>query len=207
MSDTNPTGSAPREVIAWSDSDLVKRHPSIQSPAQTMLVLIDMQERLMEVMRERFEIIRHAEMLLRAASLLRVPIVMTEQYPKGLGRTDRRLASALSHAATFEKTSFSALGDAAFASHLEAAAPTHVDLIGIETHVCVAQTALDLKVRGYEVSIAADAVSSRRALDKDLALKRLAAAGITITTAEAIIFEWLVRAGTPEFKEILKIVR
>jgi nicotinamidase-related amidase len=207
MSETNGFASTPREVLAWTDIDLVKRHPSIQSRAKSMLVVIDMQERLMEVMRERFEIIRHAEMLLAAAGVLGVPIVMTEQYPKGLGRTDRRLARALEHATTFEKTSFSALGDEAFAGHLEKAAPVHINLIGIETHVCVAQTALDLKVRGYEVAVAADAVSSRRAIDKNLALKRLSAAGITITTAEAVIFEWLERAGTPEFKEILKIVK
>lgn len=161
----------------------------------------------MESMLDKLEIIARAETLLKAAVVLGIPVAVTEQYPKGLGRTDSRLAPALEHASFFEKTSFSALGDDEFSGFLEKTGPRHVGLLGIETHVCVAQTALDLKVRGYEVSVAADAVSSRRAIDKNLALHRMTDAGVIVTTAEALIFEWLERAGTPEFKEILQIVK
>lgn len=193
--------------VGWTDIQLVKRHPSILPRGRTVLVLIDLQERLMGTM-HAVEALRDGVVrLLKAAEILDLPLVVTEQYRKGLGPTDAALQPHLGRAHTLEKLSFSAVGNREFVEHLERLAPTHVLLAGIETHVCVAQTALDLSVRGFRVSVAADAVSSRRPADRETALARLRAAGITVATTEALIFELTEQAGTAEFKKILELVR
>lgn len=193
--------------VGWTDIQLVKRHPSILPRGRTALVLIDLQERLMGAM-HAVEALREGVLrLLKAAEILDLPLVVTEQYRKGLGATDSALQPHLGRAHTIEKLSFSAVGNQEFVGHLDRLAPTHILLAGIETHVCVAQTALDLSVRGLKVSVAADAVSSRRAADRETALARLRAAGITVSTTEALIFELAEQAGTEEFKKILTIVR
>jgi nicotinamidase-related amidase len=139
--------------------------------------------------------------------MLGVRAVLTEQYPKGLGRTPPDLAGILPPA--HEKTAFSCCGCPSFTSLVDSPAdPIHaVILCGLETHVCIAQTALDLLARGLRVSIAVDAVASRHAIDHDTGLRRLEAAGAVLTTTEAILFEWLRDAAHPQFRAVQKLVR
>lgn len=185
----------------------MRRHESILPRATTALLVIDMQGRLLPAITGREEIIERTEFLLAAARVLGIPVIYSEQYPKGLGATDQRLLAHLGAARCVEKMTFSTIGVATMDALLDELRPTHLLVAGIETHVCVAQSVLDLIVRNFRVSIAEDAVSSRRASDRSTALERMRTAGATITTAEAAVFELLEAAGTAEFKEILKLVK
>jgi nicotinamidase-related amidase len=195
------------EALVWTEADLAKRHPSILERRGTIAVMIDLQEKLVGAMIRRYDILARASFLIEAMRLLGIPLLVTEQYPKGLGPTDRRLAGLLDEALFFEKLSFSAICDERFVAWIEEHRPTRVLLFGVETHVCVAQTALDLVARGIGVTIAADAVASRRDEDHRIALERLRTSGVVIGTAESAVFELLREAGTPEFKSVLKLVR
>lgn len=195
------------EPLSWTDIDLIKRHPSIMTRAGAALLVIDMQEKLLNTIKDRYDLLQRTELLIEAAKVLSVPVLLTEQYPKGLGGTHKQLEPYLEHVQTFEKCSFSAAGEESFLSTLKSMDLRHIAIAGIETHVCVCQTALDLKVRGYEVSVCADAVSSRNTRDRDVAIERMKNAGVIITTVEALIFELLEKSGGAEFKAILKLIK
>ena len=176
------------------------------SPATTLVAVVDIQERLIPAIPAAPGVLARAIRLARAARLLDVRTALTEQYPKGLGPTPPELASLLPPALT--KTAFSCCGCDAFTALIDAPPhPLHaVVLCGLETHVCIAQTAFDLLARGLRVFIAADAVASRHALDHDIGLRRLESSGAVLTTTEAILFEWLRDASHPHFKAIQKLV-
>jgi hypothetical protein len=142
---------------------------------------------------------------LDGARILSVPVFGTEQYPKGLGRTADELASRLG--ATREKVVFSCTPVLGWGHAAEIADDRdQVVVAGMETHVCVMQTVLDLIAGGFRVYVPADAVASRSELDWRIALDRMASSGATITTVESVLFEWCERAGTPEFKDIQKLI-
>ena len=169
--------------------------------AESTLVVIDMQERLAAAMAARDEIIRATGILLEAAGRLDVPVVVTEQYPKGLGATIAQVASKLPAACTrVEKTCFSG-------SRMLTLTRPQVVLAGMEAHVCVLQTALDLAADGREVFIAADAVCSRTEANRANALARMERAGIVITNSESIVFEWLRDAAHEQFRAISRLIR
>jgi nicotinamidase-related amidase len=172
-------------------------------PATSLLAVIDVQERLLAVMPEADRIVGRCTRLAEAAALLGVRSVLTEQYPQGLGPTPVALAAQLPAAAA--KTTFSCCGCGAFAT---ACAPDVASVVvaGLETHVCVAQTALDLLASGMAVFVAVDAVAARHALDHEIALRRLEAAGAVLVTTEAVIFEWARSADHPRFKELRELV-
>ncbi len=136
-----------------------------------------------------------------------MPILVSEQYKKGLGETHRKIGDAAGDATRMEKMTFSCCGDDAMRRAMADEKRKQVVLIGIETHVCVLQTALDLLVLGIQPVLAVDAVGSRRPLDHDVALGRMRQAGIVLSTVESLIFELTQRSGTPEFKQILQLVR
>jgi nicotinamidase-related amidase len=181
------------------------------------LAAIDLQERLMPAMWESGAVAERAARLVKGFRILGAPIVVTQQYTKGLGPTiagvlgalTDELAEGLGRAdfSPVEKTSFSAMGEPGFAGRLEALGKKAVAICGVEAHVCVSQTALDLLAAGYDVYVAADCVSSRREGDRSVALARLAAAGAAVTTCEAILFEMLGGAGEPGFKQISALVK
>jgi len=173
------------------------------TPATSMLAVIDVQERLLAVMPEADRIVHRCGRLATAATILGVKAVLAEQYPKGLGPTPPALAAALPPPAT--KMSFSCCGCEGFTGALTPEITTVV-LAGLETHVCIAQTALDLLARGLGVCLAVDAVASRHALDHEIALRRLEAAGVVLSTSEAIVFEWCRSAEHPQFQRIRKLV-
>ena len=176
----------------------------------SQLVLVDLQERLAPAIHEFWAIVDQVSKLIEAAATLGVPIVVSEQYVAGLGPTVEPLRSALRENAKFEKTSFSCMGDSGLGDHIARAAQagrSQVVLVGIEAHVCVLQTALDLRSAGYNPVVVTDAVGSRRSVSADAAKARLASAGVQLVTTEMVLFEWLSRAGTPEFRALRHLLK
>jgi len=169
------------------------------------LLVIDVQERINAVMADQGHVPRIA-VLVDACKALEVPVVATEQYPKGLGSTVQGLAECLLDT-PISKDSFSCAREPAARSALEAAGCSQVILTGIETHVCVLQTAIDLARAGYEVHVPHDAVNSRRAADREWALRRMEAAGVVITSTESALFELLERCDTDEFKVVARMIK
>jgi nicotinamidase-related amidase len=169
----------------------------------SLLCVIDVQERLLAAMPDAPGLVARCRRLAVAARLLDVPTVLTEQYPRGLGRTPVALADALPPA--IEKTSFSCLGCTTFAQAIGRGVHVAV-LAGLETHVCIAQTALDLLARGLGVAVCVDAIRSRHAIDHEVALRRLEASGAVLVTTEAVLFEWCRTADHPRFQEVRRLV-
>ncbi|MFJ5446753.1 isochorismatase family protein [Methylobacillus methanolivorans] len=174
----------------------------------SQLVMIDVQEKLATAMAEDqlATLVRNSDILLRAAQLLDVPVMYTEQYPQGLGQTLDTLREKLSNATRIEKTAFSCFAVPAFREQLQAD-KSQIVLAGMEAHICVLQTALQLQQAGYQVIIAEDAVLSRSPANKANALARLRQAGIIISNTESIVFEWLGNAEGAAFKAISRLVR
>jgi nicotinamidase-related amidase len=177
---------------------------------QAVLVVIDVQEKLLPVIHGGDEVARNIERLIRGCHLLDVPAVVTEQYVKGLGPTIEPLRSALAETGGYhpiEKSCFSAQGCELFASRLATLERRQVVVAGIETHVCVYQTVGDLLRAGFDVTIVGDAVSSRTERNRDLALQRMVADGAKLSTTEMALFELTKVSGTDEFKSISRLVR
>lgn len=175
---------------------------------QSQLVIVDVQERLCSVMSAEAmpAIIKHAEILLQAARLLNVPIVVSEQYPKGLGHTVEALMAHVTGDDVIEKTCFSCADSEHFNSKLSAGRP-QIILAGMESHICVLQTALQLQSAGKQVFVVEDAVISRNPQNKANALYRLRHAGVIVTNTESVVFEWLKVAEGDAFKTISRLVR
>lgn len=172
--------------------------------ATTTLLVIDVQERLMPVIDVADDVLRNIERLVRGCAILGVPALLTEQYVKGLGATVepvRRAFEETSGYAPFEKSRFSAAG-----CFPELQRP-QVLIAGVETHVCVYQTVEDLLERGVEVHVIADAVSSRTAQNRELALRRMVADGAKLSSTEMALFELTVSAGTDEFRAISRLIK
>ena len=171
------------------------------------LLVIDFQERLLPSIDDRAAILAQAERMIRAAVALDLPITVSEQYPRGLGATAPSILAATPNAARLEKMTFSLCADAACRRRISEVLRPQVLIVGIETHVCVYQTALDLLAMQLRPIVLADAVSSRRPLDGAIALDGLRAAGAGVTTVESAIFQLVHEAGTDRFQRILPIVR
>lgn len=168
---------------------------------QSMLLLVDVQERLLPAMHEAQRVLDNTVWLTRLAQRLGVPVAASEQYPRGLGHTHADLRGLLAAEAIAEKLHFSCAA-AQCLGRLPGAERRQVLLCGIESHVCVLQTAVELRERGKDVFLVADAVSSRNPADKELALARMRGHGVDIVSREMVAFEWLRQAGTDEFREI-----
>jgi nicotinamidase-related amidase len=179
--------------------------------ASSQLLVVDVQERLMPAMHAGEAMAERCGILMQAAHRLGVPVTISEQYRKGLGPTIARLGNLKGDAPVLEKTHFSCADDEAIAARVMALAKSgraQVVVCGIESHVCVLQSALGFKERfGLEVAVAADAVTSRQPASVALALDRLRASGVSVVNTEMTLFEWLHRAGTPEFKELSPLIR
>lgn len=175
--------------------------------ARSCLVVVDIQERLAPAMFSLPPLIRNANILLRTAELLEVPVLASEQYRKGLGPTLLEVAELLPEGAILEKSSFSCMADAAFAARLQELGRPQTVVIGMEAHVCVLQTCMHLLESGREVFVVEDAVSSRTPENHRAALTRLAREGARVVTTEMVAFEWLERADIPAFKEVSRMVK
>jgi nicotinamidase-related amidase len=175
------------------------------SAGDTALVVIDVQERFAPAIAGSRRIIWNIRRLIDGARLLGLPVAATEQYPQGLGRSVPELAERLGEVPA--KLSFSCLACPGIFQGLKDRGVYKLLLTGIEAHVCVQQTALDLLAAGWRVYLAVDAVGSRAELDARTAIRRMDSSGVTLTTTEAALFEWCREAGTPQFKEISRLVR
>jgi nicotinamidase-related amidase len=180
-------------------------HPSLMSAADTGLLVIDVQEKLVPKIHAADSVIRNTAFLIDAARALAMPVQATEQYPKGLGATIPELAERLPDRP--DKTAFSSCAVKSIVENFRRAARPKIVLAGIETHVCVLHTALDLLADGFQVYIPVDAVGSRFVIDHEMALRRLERLGAVLTTTETCFFEWIGGAGHPQFKTISKLVQ
>lgn len=174
---------------------------------EALLVVIDIQERLLAAIPDGERLVKQCGILLDGLAVLGVPVFYTEQYPRGLGPTVPLLLPRLAAATRFEKMSFSCCGEESFLDRLEETDRNQILLCGIEAHVCVLQTALDLLENGYQVYIVADAIASRLSENREIALRRLQGEGAILTSVEIALFELLGVAGTDEFKAIAKLIR
>ena len=169
------------------------------------LIVIDVQEKLTPHVRHSDSLIKNCEWLMRLASELDVPIILTEHYVKGLGLTIEGLRNLLPGKTDINKLYFSSARDPSFQKQWQILNKKQVVLAGIETHICVLQTALDLCQMGVDVFVVIDAVSSRNVVDHDCALQRMQQAGVQLLTHEMVFFEWMEQAGTPTFKALNKV--
>lgn len=174
----------------------------------SILVVIDVQERLAPAVADAAAAVARVGLMMTAARRLGVPLLVTEQYPKGLGRTIAPLAAIATVDETIEKIHFSAAAEPAVRNQLALMAPRRQAVVcGMETHVCVLQTAFGLKDAGWQVFVVADGSSTRKPLDHRCGLDRMGRGGIAIVTAEMVVFEWLGRAATPEFRELSRLIK
>jgi len=188
----------------------MRTHPNLLSADNSVLVVVDLQTKLTAAMAESEAQLMtvNTGRLLKAAGLLHIPVLLTEQYPKGLGPTAPAIAELLpEETPIFDKTGFSCCEAQGFNAALAATQRRQVILAGQETHVCAIQTALELLHFGYQVYVVEDAVASRRPVHKMTALQRMQQQGITISNHESVLFEWLRDASHPDFKTISGMLR
>jgi nicotinamidase-related amidase len=176
--------------------------------SSTAIVVVDIQEKFVPAIGRMADILPKIKTLLSAAKELKVPVMVTEQYPKGLGRTIPELLPLLPEGfQPLEKTSFSCFGAEGFRTELSKSPVKSLVLIGIETHICLLQTAVHALERGYEVFLVADCVASRNDFDRDIALAFMAKAGVRIVSAESLIFMLLKDASNPAFRAVSKLIK
>jgi len=176
---------------------------------QCVLIIIDIQEKLLPPIFQKEQLIKNTQLLIRLAGILRIPHIATVQYAKGLGNTVPEIASLLPETEPIDKQMFSCFGSDVFCSLLKRM-PGHrntVLLCGMESHICVTQTALGALREGYIVHVASDAVSSRSEWNWKIGLERMRAAGAVISSTEMVVYELLRSSGSPEFKELLPYLR
>jgi nicotinamidase-related amidase len=169
------------------------------------LLVVDMQERLLKLISDHERVTANIVSLIHGAKHLRLPVWATEQYPRGLGPTTAAIAELVPERPA--KTTFHCCGVAQLLEQLYGRNVRHVTIAGIEAHVCVAQTALELLDLGFLVQVPADAVTSRHRIDWEFALRRLERAGAVVSTTEAVLFEWTETSDRPEFKTISELVK
>ncbi len=181
------------------------RSPELMSRDDSALLVVDVQEKLIGFIQNHRRLVWNIRRLIDGARVLGLPVVATEQYPRGLGPTVPELAASLG--AIPEKLSFSCGGCPEVFTNLQDRGVHKILVAGIESHVCVQQTVFDLLCAGFRVYVPADAVGSRFDIDYQMALRRMDSAGASLTSTEAALFEWCEVAGTPEFKQISQLAR
>ena len=174
---------------------------------RSLLLAIDLQERLTPAMSDLAPVLSNGRILLQAARETEVPVLATEQYPKGLGRTVEPVGELIEPADILEKVEFSAAANPAIKKRIGAIGRPDIVVFGIEAHVCVLQTVLDLRANGYRVAVVSDACTSRQPASAEAAYARAARSGADVVTTEMVCFEWLRRAGTPAFKAVSRLIK
>ena len=183
------------------------RHEYIATREDSLLLVIDFQQAMVKVMDSWEAIAGKASQLIRTAGILEIPVLATEQYKKGLGETLPDLLQEINAPRIFPKEHFSACLEPDFLPTVRSFRRSKLVVVGMETHVCVLQTCLDLIKAGYDVHLVADAVASRVRRNRDIAIDLLRQAGAVISSTEMIIFQWACRANTGTFRKILPIVK
>lgn len=186
--------------------DTLLRSAELLSRHNSRLVVVDVQGKLVGRIHRSSQVVGVCRRLIQGAQILGVPVFATEQYPQGLGETVPELAELLP--ARLTKVRFSSAEALGWGTAAEQGDDRYqVVVCGIEAHVCILQTVLDLIARGFQVSVPADGVGSRHEMDWKFALDRMSTAGATIVTSESVLFEWCEVAGTPEFKQISQLIK
>jgi nicotinamidase-related amidase len=190
-----------------SDAAEIARRPL--EAEQCALIVVDMQERLLPPIWQKEQLVKNAQLLIRLAGILKIPALVTTQYAKGLGNTVPEIASLLPESAPIDKMMFSCFGSDVFCSLLKRlpGQRSTVLLCGMETHICVMQTALGALHEGYVVHVASDAVSSRSEWNWRVGLDRMRTAGAVISSTEMILYELLRSSGAPAFKQLLPYLK
>jgi len=174
----------------------------------TVLVIIDIEEKLYRVMVHRERLVSNVVKLIKLCRMLKIPILVTEQYPKGLGRTIEEIRKELGDEyEPIEKTSFSCFGEEGFVERLSQTGRRTLLLTGIELHICVLQTALEAVKRGYRPVVVLDATSSRREEEYEMGVRRLVVRGVDVASTETVVFELLKDASRPEFRRMLGLIK
>ena len=200
--------AAGRDLVPVSEAEMAEQARRQLEPSQCALLVIDIQEKLLPPIFEKERLLKNVQLLLRLAGLLGLPTIATTQYAKGLGETVAEVKSLLPQAAV-DKQAFSCFGSERFCSQLKGlpGLKTTVLLCGMESHICVMQTALAALREGYLVQVASDAVGSRTEWNWKIGLERMRAAGAVISSTEAIIYELLRSSGTDAFKQMLPYLK
>jgi nicotinamidase-related amidase len=173
----------------------------------TMALIIDYQQKLIPVMNDKENLIRNTKILIEGLKVLNIPMIVTQQYTKGLGVTISSILESTSDYHAMDKISFSLSDDEAILQEIEKNNKKNIIICGIEAHICVLQTVIDLLEKKYNVVLVVDCISSRKEIDKKYAIKRAIREGAVITTYEAILFELTRKAGNETFKQISKLIK
>jgi len=174
---------------------------------ESALIVIDVQGRLAYLMHRHEHLFKHLKIMIKAAKVLDIPIFYLEQYPQGLGHTNDEIKAELADLVAYEKITFSSCGQTQFIEDLKNSGRQQMIISGIETHVCVYQTVLDLLAEKFQVAVNQDAVSSRTKANKKLGIHRMEQAGAVITSTEMVLFEMMQTAKHPRFKEISNLLK
>lgn len=185
----------------------MQRHDFIATAEDSLLLIVDFQQNLLKVMPESAALAQRMMQLGQAAALLDVPVVVTEQYKKGLGATSQQVMEKLHNPLVVQKEHFSACLEGEFLPALSKFGRKQIIVVGMEAHVCVLQTCLDLLQAGYQVQVMADAVASRSEQNCQIGIELMRQAGVLISSTEMVIFQWTRRANTDLFRKILPIVK
>lgn len=177
------------------------------STENSVLFIIDVQDKLVRMLKNSEEVANNNRILVNAANILKVPVIASEQYPQGLGSTIADVVSNIESSNIFEKSSFSALRENLIKTKIETLNRRKIVLTGIETHICVYQTARELLDAGYEVYVVKNAVSSRNSKDYKTALELMRDYGVKLTCVETVLFEWLGSSKHPNFKEVQALIK
>jgi len=177
------------------------------SKDEAALIIIDVQEKLFPLIFNKEKILENMRKLIRFAKIVNMPIILTEQYPKGLGSTIPEIRELVPDFQPIEKLEFSCFGSEKFRLILKELNVKTLIIVGIETHICVTQTSIEGIKNGYRVYVVVDATSSRKLEDKSIAIKRMMQSGVIVVSTEMLMYELLKKAGTKEFKEALKLVK
>lgn len=183
------------------------RHSQLLARDSALLLVVDYQQKLLAAFKKTDELVENCVKMVRFAKILKLPIIWTEQYPKGLGPTVEQVRTELSHLEPIEKLSFSCFGEPNFVDALSKHSATQLMVCGIETHICVEQAVLDGLEAGYQMHVVADACGSRKKHDHKTGLRKMERAGAVLTRAEMAMYEILERSDSEEFREVLKIVK
>ncbi len=183
------------------------RHPDLLTAQNSLLLIIDVQEKFREHIHNFQETMHNIVVMAEGAKLLDVPVFVTEQYPQGLGKTVREIAEVVQLAQEFEKTAFSCCQDSKFIEALKNTGRKQIVVCGIETHVCVNQTVLDLLNLDYQVHVVVDAVSSRNPENKNRGLQKMQTAGALMSSAEMSLLELVGDSGKPVFKSVQRLIK
>jgi len=169
--------------------------------------MVDVQEKLFPYVSNKDEVLKNIQILLKFAKIMNIPVVATEHYPKGLGRTIEEVKSHIPDVKPIEKTSFSCMGNEELFSALKKFDSKTLVIFGIESHICIAQTALDAKAHGYDVHVVIDAISSRTDDNKNIGIEKMRQFGLIITSTETVLYEIMESKDIKEFKEVLPLLK